>query len=560
MTVRCAGDSRQLRIGLRRLELVRGPDAVGESCGFRVNGLSFFAKGANWIPENVLPGRIDPTAIHRLLDDAAAAHMNMLRVWGGGLYEVDAFYERCDELGILVWQDCAFACGEYPWDDAGFQASVQAEIADNVRRLRHHPSLALWCGNNEIEMGKVLYTPDYDHFMDAQLPAWIAAHDPDTPYWPSSPHSPGDRAWASKDSCGDAHHWDVFFGGRPIEHQRNWRCRFMSEYGFQSLPDRRTVAAFTEVGDRGINTPIMDYHQRSQVGNRTMLSYVLDWLPAPTGFEQTIYATQLVQALCLRYAAEHLRRLQPHSQGCLYWQINDVWPCPSWSTIDHGGRWKVAHYDMVRAFAPILVSLVEDQRPDRVAVHCSNQTATDGVFTVRWAIGDTDGSVLAEGSEAVLVPCQSDRLVTRLDLQAWQDRRHRNDLLVWAWVLDAQDQVCSRNLVSCCRPKHLSLADPGISASVGGDASGIWVDLSCRRPALWVGLDLEQADTLWSDNHIHLHPDEPRRIHLRRGPDRDTVQQQLRVTSLSDLMPHRRPLESRCSAPSPDRVAWYKLP
>jgi beta-mannosidase len=558
-----SGDTWHRRIGLRRLELIREADAAGESFTFRINGRDIFCKGANWVPLTPFPSESEGPLLPQLLDDAVAANMNMLRVWGGGLYESDAFYDGCDERGLLVWQDCAFACGAYPLADADFRNQVAAEIADNASRLRHHPSLALWCGNNELEMGVVgkdgFYWPEYTEFFDELLPAWIRAFDPDTPYWPSSSHTPGEhRSWANDDRKGDAHHWDVFFGGKPIEAQRQWRCRFMSEYGFQSLPDARTVDGFTATEDRSMNSRILDYHQRSQAGNRAMLSYAAEWLPQARDFHDSIWLSQMIQSICVRYAAEHLRRLQPHSQGCLFWQINDVWPCPSWSSIDSTGRWKVLHYDIARAFAPTLVSLCEDLETGTVAVHCSHHGLEAAVFTVRWEICDSDGQVLEAGEQGLACASQSDQQVTVLDLKPHFEQRQPEDLLVWAWVADRTGRVINRNLVSIVRPKHLSLAKPVIAAKVGQDAQGVFVDLNCQRPALWVSLCCRDHDTWWDDNFLHLHPNEPRRIRLRRGPELAVVRDQLQVHSLADLMPGLRSPEQTLQVPPVGYVRWRK--
>lgn len=555
------GTGCERRIGLRSLALQRERDDAGESFVFVVNGLPVFAKGANWVPQQPLPGTIKDADIAALLDDTVAAHMNMLRVWGGGLYESDAFYDGCDERGILVLQDCTFACGAYPLRDPAFQGQVAAEIADNVKRLRHHPSLALWCGNNELEMGIVKASNNFDWdeyipFFDERLPAWIRSHDQDTPYWPGSPHSPlGDRQHSGSDGSGDAHHWSVFFGNQPFESQRQWRCRFMSEYGFQSMPALKTIEAFTAPEDRCLNSRILDYHQRSQVGNRVMLSYGADWFPPPRNLDETVWVSQLAQSLCVRYAAEHLRRLQPLSQGCLFWQINDVWPCPSWSSIDSFGRWKVCQYDMARANAPILVSLCEDQNSMQVAVHCSNQRGTAGSFDIRWEICDTDGKALLTGSDSVYLTAQSDRQVCLLDLRAHLGQRHIHDLMVWAWV-EEKGAVLSRNMVSVARPKHLSLRDPQIHSEIGHNGSDIYVDISSKSPALWVHLDCAGSDTWWSDNDFHLHPQESRRIYLKRGVDAHNLNANLRIKSLVSLidLPRSEPL----GTPVPGFKQWKK--
>ncbi len=565
--LRAAGrtlDAQTRRIGLRTLELVRERDAAGESFLFAVNGVRFFAKGSNWVPHRISLPAVTVDDYRRLIDDAADANMNMLRVWGGGIYELDAFYDACDERGVLVWQDCCFACGVYPVEDPLFQQSVAAEIRDNVRRLRHRASLALWCGNNELEMGFAgkpeFPWPVYSAFFDQQLPQWIRAADPDTPYWPGSPHTPvGDRTDSGQAGSGDAHYWSVWFGHDPFEKQREWRCRFQSEYGFQSFPDRRTVAAFTAPNERILNSRIMDYHQRSQMGNRTIFSYALDWFPAAEGLDAQLHLSQLTQSTCVRYAAEHLRRLQPHTQGCLFWQINDLWPCASWSAMDSFMRWKVLMYEAKRFFAPVQVSLCEEPAARTVAVHLSNQQRGAGRFTVSWQITDTDGRELLAGNRALDVAAQSDQRIALLDLAPLllPAGRLPGDLLVWATASQG-GQVVSRNLVSLARYKHLSLADPALTAVVGSDAQGVFVDLTCRKPALFVRLDLSEADAWWEDNHLHLHPAAPRRIRLRRGPPLAVVREQLRVTSLADALPDRRAVAADLVARPATYREWEK--
>jgi beta-mannosidase len=562
VTAADGSSSQRRRIGLRTLELVRERDSAGETFVFAVNGVRFFAKGANWVPHRLYLPEVTREDYRRLIDDAADANMNMLRVWGGGIYERDEFYDACDERGVLVWQDCAFACGIYPLAEPDFQATVEAELRDNARRLRHRASLALWCGNNELEQG-FAGMPEmpwdlYSEFFDRKMQAWIRAEDPLTPYWPGSPHTPlGDRKQHWDGNSGDAHYWSVWFGNDPFEKQRTWRCRFQSEYGFQSFPDRRTVAAFTEPGDRNLNSRIMDYHQRSQMGNRTIFAYGLDWFPAAEGLDAQLHLSQLTQSTCVRYAAEHLRRMQPHTQGCLFWQINDLWPCASWSAMDAFLRWKVLMYEAKRFFAPVLVALNEDVQARTVAVHVSNHRREDASFTVVWQVTDTDGRELLAGTDAVLVRAQEDRRACLLDLAPLLQRRLAADVLVWARV-ERDGQVLSRSVVSLARYKHLSLADPQLAAVVGEDAAGVYLDVSCRAPALYVRVDLTEADAWWDDNHLHLQLGETRRLRLRRGPDAATVRAQVRVSSLADHLPGRRAAGSVLPALPATYTLWEK--
>ena len=546
------------RIGLRTLRLVRDRDEVGETFYFEVNGHPMFAKGANWIPIRILLPEITREDYRQLLQDTADSHMNMLRVWGGGIYENEEFYDLCDELGILVWQDFMFACGMYPsWDDQ-FLANVEAEARDNIRRLRHRASLALWCGNNELE-GAFGGTPDwpwkeYGRLFDQLLPALVEELNPDTPYWPSSPHTPvGDRNDSGSDFSGDTHHWSVFFGRKSFESQREWRTRFNSEFGFQSYPELRTVESFTAPEDRHFMSRILDYHQRSEVGNQTIFSYLLDWFQPTLDFEALLVLSQITHSLCIRYAVEHLRRLQPLCGGTLYWQINDIWPCASWSSIDSAGRWKALQYEAKRFFTPLLVSIEEDLLTAKARIHLSNQLPTEVEAEVRWQITTTDGEVLLEGSAKPKIPSQSGQYLADLDATPYLTKHHAHDLMVWAWVQQG-DAVASRNWVPLARPKYLSLAQPNLQSTVEQLGEDLVIHLKCDQPAVYVSLSVEGQDAWFDDNFFHLHPAEPRTIKVIRGPNAAALQSGLKVRSLADWMPARQPGD-----PLKEKPAGYQL-
>jgi beta-mannosidase len=545
------------RLGLRALRLVRERDEIGESFFYEINGRAIFCKGANWIPIRILLPEITREDYRKLLQDAADANMNMLRVWGGGIYENDDFYDLCDELGILVWQDFAFSCGMYPsWDD-DFLASVAAEARDNIRRLRHHASLALWCGNNELEMGfagKADYPWEvYGRLFDQLLPRLCAELDPDTAYWPSSPYTPvGDRDDFNSDLSGDTHHWSVFFGREPFEAQRTWRTRFMSEFGFQSYPELRTIESFTAPEDRSFMSRILDYHQRSEVGNQTIFSYLLDWFQPPLAFAELLTLSQITHSLCVRYAVEHLRRIQPLCGGVLYWQINDIWPCASWSSIDSFGRWKALHYEARRFFAPVLVSIEEDLLTGQARIHLSNQSPDDRVPDVRWQVTDTDGKVLLENKASVSAPSQTGHYIADIDTGALLEMYHAHDLMVWAWASE-NGTVLSRNWASLARPKYLSVADPQIETVIEATPGGTLLHLSCAKPAPYVVLALKDADARFDDNFFHLHPGEKRTIKMTAGPA-TLLRDQLTIRSLADWMPARKTTDTL-----PPRPAGYQL-
>ncbi len=548
-------DAATKRIGLRTLRLDRHPDQWGESFQFVVNGVPFFAKGANWIPADTFAPRLTPADYARLLDDAAAANMNMLRVWGGGIYEDDLFYALCDERGLCVWQDFMFACSTYPAFDDAFMANVRAEAADNVRRLRHHPCLALWCGNNELEQGLVgpewtahqMSWEDYGKLFDALLPSVVAALDPERDYWPCSPHTPhGDRAQFNDPTQGDAHLWSVWHGRQPFEWYRTCAHRFNSEFGFQSFPEPKTVYGYTEPRDRNVTTWVMEHHQRSGIGNTVIMQYMLDWFRLPTSFEDTLWLSQILQGMAMKYAVEHWRRAMPRGMGTLYWQLNDCWPAASWASIDYHGRWKALHH-MARAFnAPLLVSGVEDIEKGTVEVHVTNDRRAARAARVIWTLTDAWGVPLADGDFAVTAPALMSTLAATLDLSGYLEALGPRNALLWL-ELDAEDEPRSTNLVLFARPKHLELADPGITAAVAEDGDAFAVTLTAARAALWCWLELTDADARFSDNFVHLRPGVPVTVRLAPATplSRADVERQLRVRSLVETYAVGAPVSTR---------------
>jgi beta-mannosidase len=520
-------DSTRKRIGLRTLRLDRHPDEWGESFQFEVNGVPFFAKGANWIPADAILSRMTPGRYRSLVGDAAAANMNMLRVWGGGVYEDDSFYAACDELGICVWQEFMFGGGSSRVRDPEFRRTVAAEARDQVRRLRHHPCMALWCGNNEMEMHKIEAKPskpgamtlkDYTRVFDRMLPDIVHELHQDCDYWPSSPHSPnGDRHDFNNPTCGDAHLWAVWHEGKPFEWYRTCNHRFNSEFGFQSLPEPKTVRGFTEEADRNITSHIMEQHQRSH-GNGRIMEYLLTWFRMPDGFENTLWLSQILQGMSIKYAVEHWRRMMPRGMGTLYWQLNDCWPVASWSSIDYHGRWKALHHMAKSFFAPLLVSGIEDVARGTVEIHVTSDLLTPVHANLQWVVTDIDGKVLRKGGRKVRAAERSSRRVAVLHLHDLTEAHEKRGLLVWM-ELKTPGQPASRNLVFFARPvkrprifpprpRHLDLSrKPGIRTKVERRADGSFdLTVTTERPALWVWLELDKVDATMSDNFFHLRP------------------------------------------------------
>lgn len=508
-------DTQTRRIGLRTLTLECRPDQWGESFYFAINGVPFFAKGANWIPADTFVPRLTPGDYERLIRDAAAAHMNMLRVWGGGIYEQDEFYALCDEYGIAVWQDFMFACGTYPTFDAEFMENVRVEAEDNVRRLRHHPSIALWCGNNELEQGlvgdawtaKTMSWEDYGKLFDVLLRDVVETLDPIRPYWPCSPHTPvGDRNnWISPDS-GDTHLWAVWHGREPFEWYRTCYHRFISEFGFQSFPEPVSLQDVIEPEDRNITSYMMEYRQRSGIGNSTIIHYLLEWFRLPTSFENGIWLSQVLQGMAIKYAVEHWRRNMPRTMGALYWQLNDCWPGPSWSSIDSLGRWKALHYIARRFFAPLLVSGLENVEDGTVEVHITSDMASELSGEVHWRLTNLEGATIENGQLDVIIQPYRNTRVTTVDVSEALRSPGGRDVLMWLelWV---NGELVSDNTVLFVRPKHLNLARPDIQYAVRqlGD-NQFAVELTATHPALWVWLSTKDGECTYSDNFFHLLP------------------------------------------------------
>ena len=545
-------DSWARRIGLRTLRLDRQADEWGETFRFVVNGVPFFAKGANWIPADAFINRVTPERYRDLIASAAGAHMNMLRVWGGGIYENDVFYDLCDEYGICVWQDFMFACSTYPTYDADFLASIEQEAIDNVRRLRTHPSLALWCGNNELEQGLVgpewtdttMSWEDYSRVFDRMLPGIVAEYDGETDYWPGSPHSPcGDRTDHRNPTCGDAHLWDVWHDLQPFEWYRTCEHRFNSEFGFQSFPEPRTTHGYTNPGDRNVTSYVMEHHQRSGAGNSTIMHYLLSWFRLPTGFDETLWASQILQGMAIKYAVEHWRRTMPRGMGTLYWQLDDTWPVASWSSIDYHHRWKALHYLAGRFFAPVIVTGVEDAQAGTVDVHVTSDLAKVHDMRLRWIVTDARGNELEAGEKAIRTGTRADRKVYLLRLTALLQTRGARDLLVWLELHDGDRQV-SENLVTFARPKHLELSpSPGITTTTRAKGADSYsVTLRSRSAALWVWVELLETDFRASDNFIHLRPGSAVTLLVtpRERLGLAQFKEQLRVRNVMDLSRNTR--------------------
>jgi beta-mannosidase len=506
-----------------------------------------FAKGANWIPDDSFPSRTTPARVRELLSLARDCGMNMLRIWGGGLYESEDFYDACDELGLLVWQDFPYACAYYPDDDAACVAAA-AEATTAVRRLRNHTSLALWCGNNENQwlhaigaFGRAASRVVGERLYHEVLPEVVAAEDPGRTYWPSSPF--GSEANPSGDADGDCHDWNVWHGEGDWTHYVKCRARFVSEFGFSAAPAKLTLVEALDGAELGVDTPAMRWHDKTSKGYDTYLGYIRLHYPDPQTLDDLVYASQLNQADALRFGIEHFRRLRPRTMGTLAWQLNDCWPVQSWAWVDHRLRPKAVWYAARRFYAELLLSLVVGDDGDSLAAFLVNDGVAPVEGVVRLSAVDPQGEVVwSAESPAVADPCSSVEAV-RVDLPAEVVRR-RHELL----VLGSFASVAASTLL--VEPKDLRLPAPTVQAQVrvaDADDGACVVALSTDVLALRTMLTLDGAEARWSDNFVDLLPGRPVEIVVTPehplGPEE--LADRLRIRSLGTPAPQRPRISSR---------------
>lgn len=533
------------RTGLRVIELRQRKDKWGRSFEFVANGVPFFSKGSNVIPMDVIQDRKDSDDYRKLLTDAAECHTNMIRVWGGSFYHENWFYDICDELGICVWHDMMFACSTYPTFDFEFMANVAAETEENVNRLRHHASIVLWCGNNELEQGlygdgfteKHRSWDDYKPLWDELIPNILSTIDPQRPYWPGSPHkSEGDRNKFLGESSGDAHLWDVWHGRKPFEWYRTCHHRFNSEFGFQCFNEPKTLDTFTKADERNITHPIMEYHQRSAQGNALILDYALSWFRMAESSEMILWLSQILQGLALKYAIEHWRRLMPRGMGTIYWQLNDVWGGATWATIDHLGRWKAGQYMSKKFFAPTLLSALENPEKKHIDIYITSdeREASSGHWS--WRLTLPDGKIIKQGKGIAKIAPLHNQKVGSLDFAKEAEKYGSENLLLFI-DLNIGGKTVSNNFATFTRPKAIELQDPKLQFTIKPSGKGKWTaQITAKRPALWTWLEARTIETRFSDNFIHLEANTPSSITIETDPKVGLAQlrKELRVRSLFD--------------------------
>ncbi|PIF03437.1 MAG: beta-mannosidase [Draconibacterium sp.] len=533
------------KIGIRTIEFVREKDADGTSFYFKLNGHPVFMKGANYIPNDIFLPRVTDEQYKKVIATAKNSNMNMLRVWGGGIYENDIFYDLCDENGILIWQDFMFACAMYPGDSA-FLQNVKYEAIDNIKRLRNHACLAFWCGNNENldawlgwgwkkeaeaknkENADKMWQAYKDVFHKILREA-VQKYDPSHGYWASSPSS-GQGIKADLIN-GDHHYWGVWWGKEPFSTYATHLARFMSEYGFQSFPDIGTVEKYAKPEDYDIFSEVMKSHQRSSIGNGTIKFYMDKEYNEPKDFESFLYVNHILQAEGIKFGLEGHRRAMPFTMGSLYWQINDVWPVASWSSTDYYQKWKALQYYVKKSFEPVLVSPYF--KNDSVKVAVVNDLLEDFDATLQLKIIDFSGKVLWENEQKIKVKANSStnffeankkKLLRKIDA--------KKSMLVTNLLVN--DELKSSNSLFFLPFKKLTIEKPAIQYTIKPSKGGFDVTITTDKLAKNVYLRVKGAESFFSDNYFDVLPGESKTVHFDSDIDLEKLTKNIQVRTLED--------------------------
>ncbi|MEO8727268.1 MAG: glycoside hydrolase family 2 protein [Acidobacteriaceae bacterium] len=540
--------SAEVKTGLRSVELRRDPDQWGKGFTFVINGIPIFAKGANVIPFDSFMTRVTPAQHRKFLLAARDAHMNMLRDWGGGYYESDDYYDTADELGILIWQEFMFGGDMVPGDEA-FQENVREEAIQQVKRLRDHPSVVLWCGNNEVEAGwqgwgdrqafklavnswqRERVWQDYVVLFRDVLKSVVEKFGNAAPYWPSSPGSNFDIVAPGQED-GDMHYWQVWHALYPIDDYTKQFPRFMSEFGFQSFPEMKTIRTFATPEDFDIRSATMQSHQKNKGGNERILTYMLREYHEPKDFASFIYLSQVQQAEAIKIGAEHLRRQRPRTMGALYWQLNDCWPVASWSSIDYYGNWKALQYYTRHFYDDLLVSPWEHDGKVDIYVVSDKMQSTGGTLRVR--LMDFYGKTLSQNTQAVQAPAQSSAVYQTLDEKQLLTGADAKKVFL-AVDLMVEGASVSRNLVFFDTVRNLELPEkPRISTSLSAVNGGYLLTLTSPALARHVFVSFGDLDVQLSDNYVDVLPNETVTLKLKSASNSAELRGALKLMSLME--------------------------
>ena len=534
------------KIGLRTIELDTEPDEWGNQFRFKINGAPIFAKGANWIPADSFITRVTKKDIDFYVKAAKTANMNMLRVWGGGHYESDAFYDACDRMGILVWQDFIFACSAYPLNDEAFLKNVRQEVIDNVRRLRHHASLAVWSGNNENEFFRMMWKKG-SHldianmgFYHYTLRGWVNELDGQTAYWPGSPSS-GDLKYKvhnlkKGEIRGDTHLWQIWHGMLPIEAFRKFPTRFCSEYGMESMPSMHTISTFTDEKTAQLFDPVMQLHQKSGGGNEKMLFYLLAKYRNPASFEDFVYLSQIVQANTVRFATDCWRRNLKKQNGALFWQFNDCWPVASWAGIDYEKQLKAVTYQ-ARHFNKMLC-LSNDYFDNRAEVYVVNEYPIAFKGEMQWELKNFNGERINSGNVPVSIGSHEAIRISVLKFDDILKGRKKEDAVLLVRLVCANDVLDEKSWL-LVPDKNANLPKAEVKAECSAKDGVATVKLSSAVYARYVYLEAKDVLAPWSDNFFDIPAGESVvvTVPLPEGMDAKHLEAALKIKTLTDVKP-----------------------
>jgi len=512
-------DTWQRRIGLRSMTISAEKDQWGKEFSLTVNGVKIFAMGADYIPEDSVFPRINKERTRRLLEDCVKANYNSLRIWGGGYYPDDYFYDACDELGLIIWQDLMFACNVYQLTD-DFAANVAEEVRQNMIRIRHHACLGLLCGNNEMEIawaawpGITNHSPalkaDYIKLFESLIPAIWKKTDPQTFYWPSSPSSGGSFDAPNDPDRGDVHCWEVWHGLKPFSEYRKYFFRYCSEFGFESLPDMETIQTFAKDEDLNLFSPVMEAHQRNPGGNGKILYYLSETYRYPKDFASLVYISQVLQMESIQTGVDHWRRNRGRCMGAIYWQLNDCWPVCSWASVDYYGRWKALHYGARRFFAPLRATLFADEA-ETVRVFVHNDTLKAAKGKIKLYLRDRDFSTLAEETiDAELPPMAASEIIARdfcslvNTVELERSCFVTAELSINAGAIVSQETSVSKETVLFVSPKHFSFAKPEYSVDVDEKSDHFAIIIKANTFCRFVRVKIPGEDIVFSDNYFDI--------------------------------------------------------
>lgn len=511
-------DTVENNIGLRVLTISQDADQWGTEFCFKINGKKIFAMGANYIPEDQIASNCTKERTYELLDQCVAANFNFIRVWGGGYYPDNWFFDYCDEKGLIVWQDFMYACSAYLLTDE-FRETIIAETIDNIKRYRNHASLGLWCGNNEIESAWEYWglpddpqsKADYLEHFEKIIPELLNKYDEhqNAFYWPSSPSSGGGIKDSSSNHAGDMHYWDVWHNFKPIEDFRKYHYRFCSEYGFESVPSIKTCRAFADEsrGDFNLTSPVMENHQKCVQGNEKIMYYLAQVVRYPYSFEELIYSSQIVQADCIRSSVEHMRRSRGRCMGSAYWQVNDSNPVISWSSIDYFNRWKALHYYARKFYAPVLLS-VDDTNMLKPVFNISNETVNNANCRVKWSLRTNGSETIASGSFEIEIEQLSSENIFTADLTQYLITENNKRERYLEYALEVDGVLVSRATTLFVRPKLFTFLEPKLKTVVEESNKSFIITISASNYTKSLCLDLTDYDCIFSDNWFDINGQE----------------------------------------------------